>query len=66
MLALVRPLIGLVGLRLADGVGSVWKIIRKGLCRVGLFFFFSVDGDLSHILTGLYTLDFSGINQILL
>ena len=66
MLALIRPLVGLVGLRLPDGVGSVRKIIRKGLCRVGLFCFIPVNGDLSHILTGLYTLDFSGINQVLL
>ena len=66
MLALVRPLVGLVGLRLTDGVGSVRKIIRKGLCRVGFLRFIPMNGDLSHILTGLYTLDFSGFNQTLL
>ena len=66
MLSLICTLVGFIRLRLADCIGSVWKIVRKSFCSVRFLFFVPVDCDLTYIFSGRNSLDCFILKEVLL
>ena len=66
VLRLIRALVGFIRLRLADGVSSVWQIVRESLGSVRFLLFVPVDCDLAYVLACRYSLDRSAVKEFLL